>query len=68
VKDIAICSARGNWAVLGKLDGKKAMLTLKHSEKGNMAISEKDLKPIIDILAAVETRMKDERKAKEAGK
>jgi hypothetical protein len=66
MKSMAICSPTGAWAIIGKHNGKKAVLTLKHSEKGSIVLSEKDLRPIYIILGAAETTMSDERRRKEA--
>jgi hypothetical protein len=58
LKDVAISS--GNWTILGKHDGKKAVLVLKHPDKANLPLSEKDLKPIVAVLDTVRTMMREE--------
>lgn len=58
-KDFAYCSAKGAWAIIGQRDGKKAFFQLKHPEKGSIALSEKDIKPIMSVLGILETVLKE---------
>jgi hypothetical protein len=59
MKDIALCSAARNWAILGKYDNKKAFLTLKNPDAGSIFLSEKDLKPVIGLLETTRLYMKE---------
>jgi hypothetical protein len=61
MKDIALCSATRNWAVLGKYDKKKAFLTLKNPE-GSICLPEKDLKPMVGLLETTLLYMKEAEK------
>jgi hypothetical protein len=57
VKTTALLSPYGNWALIGKYNSKKALLTLKGSN-GSLSLSEKDIKPIVTLLGMIETYMK----------
>jgi hypothetical protein len=58
LKDAAISS--GNWTIVGKYNGRKAMLVLKHPDKASLPLSEKDLKPVVSVLDMVRTMMREE--------
>ena len=61
MKDFAFNSIKGGWTIIGARDSKKAAFTLKHPEKGNITLSEKDIKPIMSLLGILETTMKEDR-------
>jgi hypothetical protein len=60
-----IALARDKWAITGKHNGNRAQLLLIHTSGINIPLTEKDLYPIVVILDAARTTMKEERDRKD---
>jgi len=50
-------SPKSKWMAVGWCDKKKAVFQLKHSEKGSIELSEKDIKTILVLLGLVEATL-----------